>query len=512
VTQVEVRPQATPDAAGSTTTPGRRLAVLTKRRLAFGLSTATVDGALTVFVFLEFIMPPPSHQHGDQGTAKLVNLFVFIAYLIVSIYAGTRWSSVRMRPIYDWLTGGGPAGPAERRDVVRVAREQAILGFFAWEIAAIVFGIVNLPFSTEVAWNVGGTIALAGLSMSALTYLITERIMRPVVARAIDAGEPERPSGIGVLPRILLTWAFCTGIPLLGIALAYVGQPRSALPGLVAPTYFLVAVGLATGLMGMVIAAKSVSEPLSQVRSAMAAVGDGDTSVGVRVDDASEIGQLQAGFNRMVVGLRERQQLADLFGRHVGVEVARAALERGVELGGETHEAAVLFVDIVGSTALAAERPAEEIVERLNSFFGVVVDVVERYGGWVNKFEGDAALCVFGVPIGRPNPAEAALGAARTLRERLTGLPDLDVGIGVACGPVVAGNVGAEARYEYTVIGDPVNEASRLSDLAKTSPQRLYASGAALAAAGEREAAKWRLDGEETLRGRSVPTRLAVPA
>jgi adenylate cyclase len=485
---------------------------LTRRRLAFALGTATVDGAVTVFVFLEFILPPSKTQHVDQHTAKVVNFVVFVAYLVVSLWIGTRWSIRRMTPIYDWLKSESAAGPRERRHVVRVAREQALLGLLAWEVAAVVFFVTNLPFSAAVAWNVSGTIALAGLSMAALTFLITERIMRPVVAKAFADGEPERPSGIGVLPRILLTWAFCTGIPLLGIVLAYVGRKESELPGLVAPTYFLVGVGLATGLMGMIIAAKSVSEPLADVRSAMAKVGAGDTSVGVRVVDASEIGQLQAGFNRMVVGLRERQRLADLFGRHVGVEVARAALEGGVSLGGDTCDAAVLFIDIVGSTALAAERPPEEIVERLNSFFGVVVDVVERYGGWVNKFEGDAALCVFGVPMEQPNPAEAALGAARTLRERLAGLPDLDVGIGVAYGTVVAGNVGAEARYEFTVIGDPVNEASRLTDIAKTRPSRLVASGATLQAAGEREAARWSLDGEIVLRGRTVPTALAVPA
>jgi adenylate cyclase len=486
--------------------------VLTRRRLAFALITSTVDGAATVFVFLTFVLPPSHTQHVNQSTVKLVNLFVFVAYLAVSIWIGTKRSIHRMAPIYGWLRSEGPAGAIERRQVVRVAREQAVLGLAAWEAAAVIFFFTNLPFSAAVAWNVSGTIALAGLSMAALTYLITERIMRPVVMQAFADGEPERPSGIGVLPRILLTWAFCTGIPLLGIVLAYVGRKKSELPGLVAPTYFLVAVGLATGLMGMVIAAKSVSEPLADVRSAMAKVGAGDTSVGVRVVDASEIGQLQAGFNRMVVGLRERQQLADLFGRHVGVEVARAALEGGVSLGGDTCQAAVLFVDIVGSTALAAERPPEEVVERLNSFFGVVVDVVERYGGWVNKFEGDAALCVFGVPMEQPNPSEAALGAARTLRERLAGLPDLDVGIGVAYGTVVAGNVGAEARYEFTVIGDPVNEASRLTDIAKTRPSRLVASGAALHAAGDREAARWSLDGEVVLRGRAMPTQLAVPA
>ena len=198
------------------------------------------------------------------------------------------------------------------------------------------------------------------------------------------------------------------------------------------------------------------------------------------VDDGSEVGLLEAGFNRMAAGLRERERLRDLFGRHVGREVAEAALERdGVELGGELREVGAVFVDILGSTALAARRPPREVVAALNAFFRIVVEEVEVHGGWVNKFEGDAALCVFGAPTRRPDAACDALRAARLLHERLRSeLPDVDAGIGVSAGAAVAGNVGTEERYEYTVIGDPVNEAARLCELAKRRPERVLASAA----------------------------------
>ena len=80
----------------------------------------------------------------------------------------------------------------------------------------------------------------------------------------------------------------------------------------------------------------------------------------------------------MVAGLREREQIHDLFGRHVGEDVGEAALEEDVELGGETREVSVLFVDMVGSTTLASERPPQEVVDTLNRFFAIVVDVVAR--------------------------------------------------------------------------------------------------------------------------------------
>ncbi len=134
------------------------------------------------------------------------------------------------------------------------------------------------------------------------------------------------------------------------------------------------------------------------------------------VDDGSEVGRLQAGFNAMVAGLREREQLRDLYGRQVGADVAREALERGIALGGETRDVSALFVDVVGSTQLAHRERPERVVALLNEFFNVVVDAVHDRGGLVNKFEGDAALCVFGAPVPQEDHAARALACARELR------------------------------------------------------------------------------------------------
>jgi len=172
----------------------------------------------------------------------------------------------------------------------------------------------------------------------------------------------------------------------------------------------------------------------------------------------------------------------------------------------------VLFVDLVGSTALAARRPPTEVVALLNRFFSVVVDVVEEHGGWINKFEGDAALAVFGAPVEHPDPAGGALAAARVLAGRLpVEVPEVAVGIGVSAGDAVAGNVGSMRRFEYTVIGDPVNEAARLTEFSKRLPGRLCASARSVGLADAAEAAHWALGEEEQLRGRTSPTRIAVP-
>jgi adenylate cyclase len=216
----------------------------------------------------------------------------------------------------------------------------------------------------------------------------------------------------------------------------------------------------------------------------------------------------------MVDGLRERELLRDLYGRQVGVDVAREALERGTfELGGEEREVSVLFVDVIGSTRLAQRERPGRVVELLNEFFAIVVRVIHEHGGMVNKFEGDAALCVFGAPLPQDDHAARALAAARALRRELDAhVAGFDAAIGVAGGAAVAGYVGAQDRFEYTVIGDPVNEASRLTELAKQHACRLLAAADTVDRAGTPEAEHWELDGEVVLRGRDEPTRLAMPA
>jgi adenylate cyclase len=158
--------------------------------------------------------------------------------------------------------------------------------------------------------------------------------------------------------------------------------------------------------------------------------------------------------------------------------------------------------------------PAADVVRVLNRFFTMVVDAASAEGGFVNKFEGDAALCVFGAPTELDDHAGACLRAAARLRDELDGLvlehADLDAGIGVSTGDVVAGNVGAEDRYEFTVIGDAVNEAARLCELAKRHPSRVLASGACIELASIR-GDSWRHDHDVVLRGREGETAVYVP-
>src|SRR5205085_5469 len=160
-----------------------------------------------------------------------------------------------------------------------------------------------------------------------------------------------------------------------------------------------------------------------------------------------------------------------MFGRQVGKDVAEAAAAGQVQLGGETRVVSVLFIDLIGSTAYATQRSPQEVVDTLNRFLAVVVEEVHEQDGFINKFIGDAALAIFGAPVEHPGHPAAALRAARAIAARLrTEVSEIDAGIGVGTGEAVAGNIGEESRFEYTVIGDSVNAASRLCDLAKMVP------------------------------------------
>jgi adenylate cyclase len=492
--------------------PGKVLVNLTRRRITRAGVIANGFGGAIVFVF--GLLSPGSPDPDNVVRMALLNAATFAVFVPTAISIG-RWLNLRdMAPVERWLISGEPATPAVQELALTLPLRVVKISLKAWAAAAIVFAAVNATESVELAVSAVVVTVLGGATCCALFYLLAERAMRPVVARALAGRAPPRTRAPSVSVRLTMAWILVSAVPLVGIAAIVIADLASGVDTLATVSMLLLAiVGLAVGLFATVIAARSVADPVQSVQRAMASVERGEFDARVEVEDGSEIGQLEAGFNRMAAGLAERERLRDVFGRHVGEEVAEAALDGELRLGGEEREVAVLFVDLIGSTKLAAERPPAEVVSVLNKFFRLVVETVERHGGWVNKFEGDAALCVFGAPVPREDCADRALAAARELRDRLRAeLPEVEAGIGVSAGLAVAGNVGAERRFEYTVIGDPVNEAARLCELAKRRPERIVASDAALARASEAEQRHWLLGEEIELRGRGAPTRLATIA
>ncbi|MDT8384782.1 MAG: adenylate/guanylate cyclase domain-containing protein [Gammaproteobacteria bacterium] len=174
---------------------------------------------------------------------------------------------------------------------------------------------------------------------------------------------------------------------------------------------------------------------------------------------------------------RRNKLLLKLFGRYVTDEVAKNLLESpsASKMGGELQKVAVLFADIRNFTEISEHLPPGRVVEMLNNFFDVMIDVIRKYRGTVDKLIGDEVLATFGTTRERPDDTERALAcalemqlgmAAVNARNRASELPELKMGIGINTGDVMVGNIGSEKHSNYSVIGKHVNLAARIQGCA----------------------------------------------
>jgi adenylate cyclase len=207
-------------------------------------------------------------------------------------------------------------------------------------------------------------------------------------------------------------------------------------------------------------------------------VEQGNFDARISVSDGSEVGLLQAGFNRMAAGLAERERIREAFGTYVDPDVAERVLEEGTMLAGEEVEVTVMFLDVRGFTAFVEREAPDEVVRTLNRLFELIIPVIHRHAGHVNKFLGDGLLAVFGAPRRHERHADEALDAAieiaRAVREEFG--DRLEIGIGLNSGPVVAGNVGGAGRLEFSVVGDAVNVAARIESTTRATGDTLLIS------------------------------------
>ncbi|PRX45368.1 adenylate cyclase [Prauserella shujinwangii] len=466
--------------------------------LGFGSSFC---GAGMVFLLLTLQGLP-----ADVGGRGWILAVCAAGYVLLSLLVGTAWAGLLQRRTVVWFLFGRAPSPEEAAKALRLPVDLAVVSGTLWFGGTVVLGVLAWALGSAAdALGVSLTILLGGLTTVGLTYLAAEWVARPVMAMALDVAPPRDRLPSTVLSRLVLTWSLASGVPLLGVLLVVLPPDL----GDADPTYALLSLailGLVVGALGTALLARAVAAPLHHLRLALDQIARGRTDVTVGVDDASEIGRLQASVNDLAAGLREQERLRDLFGRHVGADVARHALEYGASLSGDVREVTALFVDVVDSTALAARLPPEELVRKLNRLFASVVDAVETHGGLVNKFQGDAALCVFGAPTRHADAATSALLVARAIRDEVAAGGDLDLGIGVARGPAFAGQLGTSTRFEYTVIGDAVNEAARLTEHAKQVPGRILASEAVVEACAAAERDRWNREATLHLRGRAEPT------
>lgn len=254
---------------------------------------------------------------------------------------------------------------------------------------------------------------------------------------------------------------------------------------------------------------------------ALAAVADGKLDRVVPVVANDELGNIGDRTNGMIDELRDKERIKGVFGKLVSPAVAEAILadDGGAELGGREVEAVVLFTDLRNFTALSEKTSPQGVVGFLNEYFTMIVDAVYERQGVVDKFIGDAAMAVFGLEGAdnddeRRSVADRAVLSALAMREGLgpvnlrlseRGLPQVDNGIGLHFGPMVAGNIGSKDRLEYTVIGDAVNTASRLESLCKEVGSPLLISSSLYDRLSPEVAARLSPLGAHSVKGKAQP-------
>ena len=239
---------------------------------------------------------------------------------------------------------------------------------------------------------------------------------------------------------------------------------------------------LVVAIAASIFVGRKVSKPIKAIVRAAQTVDSGQLETVPHLPGSRirELDEASSAFNNMVRGLSERELMRETLGRFVPEKVASSLLAGGGQIEPQQVVATILFSDIESFTQMTESLGPVKIVDVLNAFFSAMVVVLEKHGGVVTQFQGDAIMATFNVPVAHSDHASNAVRAAREMLSQVAEQnfagETLAMRVGVNTGPVVAGAIGAEGRLSYTVHGDAVNLAARLESLNKEYGTRLLVS------------------------------------
>jgi len=255
------------------------------------------------------------------------------------------------------------------------------------------------------------------------------------------------------------------------------------------------------------------SRPLEELKRTVDTIAGGDFSARANVDSKDEFGDVAKSVNSMAAGLAERERVKSAFARYVSQQVLDSVLksDAGEALRGDRRRISVLFSDIRGFSKISEKLAPEKVVQLLNEYFELMVEVIFRNHGTLDKFMGDGLMAIFGAPEEDHHQEEHALRAAIEMQQELEKLQEkwsvdgihIRIGIGIHSGPAIVGNIGSSRRMEYTAIGDTVNVASRLESATKDMGANILISEHTYY--GAKGSFPFRNMGSITVRGREEP-------
>lgn len=220
----------------------------------------------------------------------------------------------------------------------------------------------------------------------------------------------------------------------------------------------------------------TLTAPIERLVEITTEVARGNFNVKANIKSRDEVGQLGSAFDSMIVGLLERDKVKSMFAKFHGSSVADDLLKGELQLGGSRKDVTVFFSDIRDFTKFSEGHTPEEVVEMLNEYFHVMVGIITKNNGVVDKFIGDAIMAVWGAPQSMDDDTQNAVKACLEMRIALNELNEsrlqrgktpIKIGMGLHRGSAISGTIGSDERMEYTVIGDAVNQASRIESSTK---------------------------------------------
>lgn len=456
-------------------------------------------------------------------------------YNLSAFVVTTALSIVYLLPIARFFLkdAGQPAPAKVRRRVLGMPLFLSVMALVPW-IGGIVWFVTltvvrlrgwagDLAPEQVLAPIVSGFLAATGQYLM-LDWITRERIVPLVFPDGnLSTEEPAWTLAVGARFTVLAAAiGFTPAFALLGLVTAAservaAGDPAvSIVAELRVSAQQLFAFFAVMGAVYAFVFARSLTRPLRSMARAVGDVQRGHLDVTVPVRSRDEIGALSEAVNALASTLGEREHILRTFGRIVDPHVRDRLLSGGLSAGGEAKTVALVFADVRAFTDFAARTDPAGVVVALNSLFSAMAAEVRSAGGFVDKFVGDAMLAVFGLfDDDADGAAASALRCGLALRRSVAELalehrrrdePALRVAVAVHAGGVLAGTIGAEDRFDYTVVGDAVNVASRLLQVCKEKDCELVLSAEALARARRGGAvANVQWSGEVQLRGRAQP-------
>jgi sigma-B regulation protein RsbU (phosphoserine phosphatase) len=238
---------------------------------------------------------------------------------------------------------------------------------------------------------------------------------------------------------------------------------------------FGVGVLLTLGVLGgiVVLISRIITRPILRLATGANAILDGDFTYRLPIPSRDEIGLVTSSFNHMAAGLKDRDFIKATFGRYLSPDVVHALLTSpgGLRLGGELRDLTMLVSDLRGFSSMVARLDPHTVVQITNRYLERMIDVITRYGGTVDEFQGDGILAFFGAPLAASDDPERAVVCAIAMQnamaevnaeQRRLSLPELAMGIGINMGAVIVGNIGSEQRTKYGAMGSAINTAYRI--------------------------------------------------